>query len=213
MLARAHGGSERARLSESLSLQGLLARGITLVVAVALLAIGVRLFLQALAFTDGDLLGFWGLRVTLDPFTLPAVSRVTWAGMGLAMSLSSLALLWVALGGLRPRGRWFVLARRGRSGGQGASDVSLSAAAAEKLVAEAAHRVEGVWEAQPTLHLKRGGWKVLLQLYLRREAEVPEVAAEVEEAVAVALREHTGIDLDGMKIRAQLGPYERAWRR
>lgn len=190
-------------------LRAFLARLVVVLIAVGLLAAAGRLFAQAFALADGDLISFWGLHVTLDTLDLPLSTRLTWAGLAVGGAILGLSLLWVGLGGFGRSNRAFVLSRRS-DGIRGASRVTLSERAVRMLVAEAADHAEGVWESYPEVTLRRGGWDVRVTIFLRRDAVVTETAERVEHAVAESLKNHTGIAVRRFRVRTELGPYEGA---
>ena len=209
MLARRTRGPSVPGSSGAALLRAFLARLLAVLIAVGLLVAAGRLFAQAFALADGDLVSFWGLHVTLDALDLPLSTRLTWAALAVGGAILGLSLLWVGLGGFGRSDRTFVLSSRS-DGIRGASRVTLSERAVRMLVAEAADHVEGVWESYPEVKLRRGGWDVRVTIFLRRGAVVTETAEGVEHSIAESLKNHTGIAVSRFRVRTELGPYEGA---
>lgn len=141
-----------------------------------------------------------GVNLDREPWT----ASLRWGAGGLVALLLGLACL--ALAAARPRGEGRQVVLRGLdTEGYGDGTLTVSMRALRALVAAEAQRVRGVREATPHVRLRRGGWHVDCQVALDPAASVPEVAHTLKPRLHKALEHHTGLPVERVDVRAQIG--------
>lgn len=86
--------------------------------------------------------------------------------------------------------------------------VTTTNAALENVVRRAVRQIRGVREVRPVIRPLPGGVDVFLRLILLPEVKVPEVAAEVQEAVKEQIRATVGVEVTEVRIRVDNITYD-----
>lgn len=90
--------------------------------------------------------------------------------------------------------------------------VTTTNTALENVVRRAVRQIRGVREVRPVIRPLPGGLNVFLRLVLLPEVRVPEVAAEVQEAVKEQIRSTVGVEVAEVKIQIENITYDPAAR-